>query len=78
MSKKSLLFGLVAGAAAGALAGILLAPDKGSKTRKKILDKSREKMDDIKSGFNDMVDSMTHKFSTASKDVKAKEKANFQ
>jgi gas vesicle protein len=35
MSKK-LLLGFIAGAAAGTLIGILLAPDKGSKTRNKL------------------------------------------
>jgi gas vesicle protein len=34
MSKK-LLLGIIAGAAAGTLVGILIAPDKGAKTRKK-------------------------------------------
>lgn len=69
MSKKAVVLGLVAGAAAGALAGILLAPDKGSKTRKKISDKSREKVDGLKSGFDNFIDSMVNKFSKASDEV---------
>jgi len=39
-SKIGLAF--LAGAAAGALAGILLAPDKGTETRKKIADKAKD------------------------------------
>ena len=35
MSKK-LLLGFIAGAAAGTLIGILIAPDKGAKTRNKV------------------------------------------
>ena len=35
MSKK-LLLGIIAGAAAGTLLGILIAPDKGAKTRNKL------------------------------------------
>lgn len=37
MSKatRNALLGFVAGAAAGALAGVLLAPEKGAKTRRK-------------------------------------------
>ena len=35
MSKGKLLLGVLAGVAAGALLGILMAPDKGSETRKK-------------------------------------------
>lgn len=34
--------GLLAGAAAGAIAGILLAPDSGKNTRKKIADKTKK------------------------------------
>lgn len=37
--KKSYLIGLVAAAAAGAIAGVLLAPEKGKDLRKKMLDK---------------------------------------
>lgn len=70
MSKKGLLIGLLAGAAAGAIAGILMAPDKGSQTRKKISDKSREKVDGLKSGFDSFIDSMVKKFSKATEDVK--------
>ena len=39
MSSK-ILVGFLAGAAVGALAGILFAPDKGSNTRQKIADKT--------------------------------------
>jgi len=63
MKNKSLLFGLIAGAAAGAIAGVLLAPDKGAKTRKKVLDKSREKMDHVKSGINNLFNAVSDKFS---------------
>ncbi len=39
MSSGKVFLGILAGAAAGALAGILFAPEKGSKTRKKIVKK---------------------------------------
>jgi len=45
-SKLGLVF--LAGAAAGAIAGILLAPEKGSETRKKMGDKAREFSDGLK------------------------------
>ncbi|MEO6489375.1 MAG: YtxH domain-containing protein [Ferruginibacter sp.] len=72
MSKKAVMAGLLAGAVAGALAGILLAPDKGSQTRKKLSDKSKEKVDGLKSGFDNFIDSMVNKFSKASDDVQEK------
>ncbi|MFN8253110.1 MAG: YtxH domain-containing protein [Ferruginibacter sp.] len=42
---------LAAGAAAGAIMGILFAPAKGSETRKKIRDAGKKLADDVESGF---------------------------
>ena len=36
MSKGKLITGVIVGATAGAILGILMAPDKGSETRKKL------------------------------------------
>lgn len=41
------LAGLLIGAIAGIIAGILLAPDKGSETRRKIITKTNEFSDDL-------------------------------
>ena len=43
---------LVAGAAAGAVLGILFAPDKGSETRKKVGDESKRLAQSLKEKFN--------------------------
>lgn len=48
MKKSELLF-LLAGVSLGALAGILLAPDKGEKTREKIA----KKAGDVKQDFDE-------------------------
>ena len=48
MKQGKVLLGVLAGLAAGAVLGILLAPDKGSETRKKILSKGEELADDLK------------------------------
>ncbi len=54
MSKtSSLLFGVLGAAAAGVVVGLLIAPDKGTETRKKISKKSA----DIKDQVNKMVQS---------------------
>ena len=46
-----ILTALVALAAAGAIVGILFAPDKGSETRKKIKEQGRKVVDDVQYNF---------------------------
>ncbi len=48
MSSGKVLLGLLAGVAAGALLGILFAPEKGSVTRKKMSKKAEEYGDGLK------------------------------
>lgn len=52
--KSETLLGFIAGAAAGALAGILFAPDKGEVTRKKIMDAAAEGYDEAKEGAEEL------------------------
>ena len=68
MSSGKLLLGMLAGAAAGALLGILFAPDKGSVTRKKIAKNSEDYADSLKEKFDEFVDSVLKKFETASEE----------
>ena len=72
MTKKTIIFSILAATAVGALAGILLAPDKGSKTRKKMFKKSRKAADGIRTNLNDFVDSVADKFSNAAGEVSQK------
>lgn len=69
MSYKKTLAGFAAGAAVGALAGILLAPDKGSATRKKIANKSNDLSDTVKHSFSDFIDSMKGIYKSAERKV---------
>lgn len=50
----STLVAILAGAAVGAVAGILLAPEQGEKTRKKIGKGFKSGSDDISSKFEDL------------------------
>lgn len=54
MNAGRMIFGIVIGAAAGALAGILLAPDKGIETRRKLFEKGDNYTRNLKNRFNTM------------------------
>jgi len=64
MSSGKVLLGLLAGVAVGALAGVLLAPDKGSVTRKKILKKSDDYADALRQKFEEYMDTISEKIDT--------------
>jgi gas vesicle protein len=75
MANTKTLLGFLAGAAVGALAGILLAPDKGSETRKKISKKTGDVGDSLKNSFNDFVDGIKETYAgvkTEAEDVEEK------
>ncbi|HXB08621.1 MAG TPA: YtxH domain-containing protein [Puia sp.] len=62
-NSTKILIGFIAGAAIGGAFGILLAPDKGSETRRRIVEKGNDIGDSIvgfgetvKDKFNDVVD----------------------
>ncbi len=63
MANKALL-GFLAGAAVGAIAGILFAPDKGSETRRKISKKTGDVTDGVKNAFNDFIDGVKNTYSS--------------
>ncbi len=48
MKKSNVVLGVLAGAAIGALLGIMYAPDKGSNTRKKLRRKGEDVVEDLK------------------------------
>ncbi len=65
MSAIKILSGVLIGAAAGAIIGVLFAPDRGSETRRKISEKGNDLTDALKNKFNDFVDSVSEKFQGA-------------
>ena len=62
MSKGKLITGVLTGIAAGAVLGILLAPDKGSETRKKIAKKGNDLSGSVKDGFNRLGENINTKY----------------
>jgi gas vesicle protein len=81
MSTSKVVLGVVIGAAAGAILGVLFAPDSGKNTRGKIASKSGDTVDKLKSKFNDFVDSVSAQVEGAMVDgeellEKGKAKAN--
>jgi gas vesicle protein len=68
-NSSKILLGFIAGAAIGGALGILMAPDKGSETRRRIAERSSEIGDSIvdlgesvKEKFNDVVDGVKGSF----------------
>lgn len=61
MSTTKIILGTTAGLAIGGILGILFAPEKGSVTRKQILDKGCDYSDGLKSKLNELAESITDK-----------------
>lgn len=73
MKSGKLLLGLVSGAVAGAVVGLLYAPKKGSDTRKSITQKSDDYIKGANKSIHDLSDSLNHKVEA----LKSKTKATF-
>lgn len=69
MSTGKVVLGTLAGLAVGGILGILFAPEKGSVTRKQIMDKGNDYADDLKSKYKDFADSMSEKFQSAKQEA---------
>ncbi len=65
MKSGKVILGILAGAGIGALVGMLFAPEKGSTTRKSIVDKKDDFAGSLKSKLNEFVDSYAKKYEKA-------------
>jgi gas vesicle protein len=69
MSSGKVLLGVLAGVAAGALLGVLFAPDKGWNTRKRISKKADEYMDGLREKFDEFLDTISVKMEEVKDEV---------
>ncbi|MBX2892784.1 MAG: YtxH domain-containing protein [Saprospiraceae bacterium] len=81
MKRGNVLLGFLGGVAVGTLLGILLAPDKGERTRRKIIKKGENYVDTLKDKFDDILEEASEKFESAVKEAtnavkRTKAKAN--
>ncbi|MBK8515813.1 MAG: YtxH domain-containing protein [Saprospiraceae bacterium] len=61
MKLGRILFGILTAVGAGAVLGVLFAPDKGSETRNKLSKKTNDFGSDLNAKFNDVVDTVHKK-----------------
>jgi gas vesicle protein len=64
-SGSKVLLGVLAGAAAGAILGVLFAPEAGTETRRRLGEGSRDVANNLKARFSDLVDNIADKYESA-------------
>lgn len=69
MSTGKVVSGVLAGLAVGTVLGILFAPEKGSETRNKIIDKRNDLVDKLKSKYGDLENSLKNEFRNVKDEV---------
>lgn len=70
MRTDKLILGIVGAAAAGYALGVLFAPEKGSETRKKIVDKGNDLKNSLKNTVNSLITSAQEDFSNLTENAK--------
>lgn len=69
MNSGKIALGILAGALAGTVLGVLFAPAKGSDIRKKIYKKGEDEGAMLKEKFNEFLDGISEKFDKTKDDV---------
>lgn len=62
MKTSNAILGIVGAAVVGVAAGVLLAPDKGEKTRKKLRTKAKSIKNELEDEFDSFVEKMEEKY----------------
>ena len=70
MKTNKVLLGVLGGVAVGAIAGILFAPAKGTKTRKRIMKKGNDYTKDLKNKFEDLYGTVVTKYENVMEEAK--------
>ena len=68
MDSDKIVLGALIGLVAGAVLGVLFAPEKGCDLRRKVATKSSDYIDELKVKYNHVIDSLTSKLDHASND----------
>ena len=80
MKTDKVILGVLGGLAAGTILGIMLAPDKGDKTRKKIIAKSNYYTDELKNKLDTLLGTINKKYEkiwSEGENIIAEEKSKF-
>lgn len=64
MKTSKTILGILGGVAIGAVLGILYAPNKGSKTRKKIIKKTNKTKNKLKDNYSQFIDTVSEKYNS--------------
>lgn len=70
MKTDKVILGILGGLAAGAILGILFAPDKGEKTRKKIKNKGIDYADELKYQYDEAANNLSKKYNSLKQEGK--------
>ena len=69
MKAAEIVVGAAAGLAVGVIVGILFAPQKGSRTRQDIVNKSEDYLDELKDKYEELQKGLTDKYNEMMKEA---------